>query len=128
MRVSKTVREYIEKQVASKFPKTEEELNYEQLSNFVNLANQKYDERMLQLKDKVVAELMEEYNFPRQVLCENHRIGYQQFSSWNTQARQDSDNARRVREAAVCEKIDDIIVTLELGGTKADLEKMLAEI
>ena len=128
MRVSKTVREYIEKQVASKFPKTEEELNYEQLSNLVNLANLKYDEKMSQLKDKVVAELMEEYNFPRQVLCENYRIGYQQFSSWNTQARQDSDNARRVREKAVQEKIDDIIVTLELGGTKADLEKMLAEI
>ena len=128
MRVSKTVREYIEKQVASKFPKTENELNYEQLSNLVNLANQEYDERMLQLKDKVVAELMEKYNFPRQVLCESHRIGYQQFSSWNTQARQDSDNARRVREKAVQEKIDDIIVTLELGGTKADLEKMLAEI
>lgn len=128
MRVSKTVREYIEKQVASKFPKTEEELNYEQLSNLVNLANQEYDKRMSQLKDKVVAELMEEYNFPQQVLCKNSSIGYNQFTTWNTQVKQDSDNARRVREKAVQEKIDDIIVTLELGGTKADLEKMLAEI
>ena len=128
MRVSKTVREYIEKQVASKFPKTEEELNFEQLSNLVNRANDEYDKRMSQLKDKVVAELMEEYNFPQQVLCKNNGIGYNQFTTWNTQAKQDSDTARRVREKAVQEKIDDIIVTLELGGTKADLEKMLAEI
>ena len=128
MRVSKTVREYIEKQVASRFPKTEEELNYEQLSNLVDLANEEYDKRMSQLKDKVVAELMEEYNFPQQVLCKNNSIGYHQFTTWSTQAKQDSDNARRVRETAVREKIDDIIVSLELGGTKADLERMLAEI
>ena len=128
MRVSKTVREYIEEQVASKFPKTEEELNFEQLSNLVNLANQEYEKRMSQLKDKVVAELMEEYNFPQQVLCKNNSIGYNQFTTWNTQAKQDSDNARRVREKAMQEKIKGIIVSLELGGTKADLEKMLAEI
>ena len=41
---------------------------------------------------------------------------------------QKSSKAERERNTAIQEKIDDIIVTLELGGTKADLEKMLAEI
>ena len=30
--------------------------------------------------------------------------------------------------AEIKEKVDDIIVTLELGGTKADLERMISEI
>ena len=128
MRVSKTVREYIEKQVASKFPKTEEELNYEQLSNLVNLANQEYDKRMSQLKDEVVAELVKEYNLPQTTVCSNNGIGYHQFSTWNTQIRNDCDNACRERKQAINEKIYEIVVTLELGGTKADLERLLAEI
>lgn len=37
--------------------------------------------------------------------------------NWNNRAR-----------AEIKEKVDDIIVTLELGGTKADLERMISEI
>lgn len=128
MRVSKTVREYIEEQVASKFPKTEEELSHEQLCNLVNLANQEYDKRMLQFKDEVVAELAEKYNLPQDTLSKSSGIGYNQFGTWNTQSSNDSNNARRAREKAIQEKIRDIIVELELGGTKADLERLLAEI
>ena len=128
MRVSKTVREYIEEQVASRFPKTEEELSHEQLCNCVNLANQEYDKRMMKLRDKVVAELVEEYNLPQETVSKSNSIGYSQFGTWNTQSHIDSNKARQEREKAINEKIKNIIVTLELGGTKADLEKMLAEI
>jgi hypothetical protein len=39
-----------------------------------------------------------------------------------------ANTAKSERQKTIHEKIDDIIVTLELGGTKADLERLLAEI
>ena len=46
MRVSKTVREYIEEQVARKFPKTENELRYEQNEKIANAMNKEYFEEV----------------------------------------------------------------------------------
>lgn len=127
MRVSKTVREYIEKQVVSKFPKTEIELESEQLTNLVNSANTEYDNLMEQAKEKIVAELLVKYNLPQDTVGTN-RYSYNQFSTWGTKIRTKGETARQERNVAMRQKVEDIIVTLELGGTKADLEKMLAEI
>ena len=53
MRVSKVVKEYIEKQVCAKFPKTERELKAEQVKDLVNKANQE----MTELIDKAKKEI-----------------------------------------------------------------------
>lgn len=128
MRVSKTVREYIEKQVASKYPKHESELEHEQLTNLVNSANKDYEELMEQAKAKIVAELLVKYNLPQDTVTKDTRYSYNQFGTWGTKIRTKSETDRQARIVAMRQKVEDIIVTLELGGTKADLEKMLAEI
>ena len=127
MRVSKTVREYIEKQVASKFPKTKSELEHEQLTNLINSANEDYEKLMEQAKEKIVAELLVKYNLPQDTVGTN-RYSYHQFSTWGTKIKTKRETDRVARNVAMRQKVEDIIVTLELGGTKADLEKMLAEI
>lgn len=127
MRVSKTVREYIEKQVVSKFPKTEIELQYEQQEQLANKMNQEYYDRVEKAKAEIIASMVAEYGTNEKEIAVRHSYG-NVFSAFNTPTAMKANTAKSERQKAVREKIDDIIVSLELGGTKADLEKMLAEI
>ena len=128
MRVSKVVREYIEKQVASKMPKTENELQFDKLEKTINKANHEYHELMKQAKEQVVAKLMQEHNLSNNMVDDRSSYSYSPFSTWGTEERQKADIDHQNRRVAINQKIEDIIVNLELGGTKADLEKMLSEI
>ena len=127
MRVSKTVREYIEKQVASKFPKTDIELFQEQQEQIASKMNKEYYDRVEKAKAEIIANLAKEYEIYEEEIVIRSNYG-NVFSTFNTPTAMKANTAKSKRQKAIQEKIDDIIVTLELGGTKADLEKMLAEI
>lgn len=127
MRVSKTVREYIEKQVASKFPKTEIELYQEQQEQIASKMNQEYYDRVEKAKAEIIASLANEYKIHEEEIAIRNNYG-NVFSTFNTPTAMKANTAKSERQKTIHEKIDDIIVSLELGGTKADLEKMLAEI
>ena len=127
MRVSKAVRDYIEKQVASKFPKTEIELYQEQQEQVASRMNQEYQDRVEKAKAEIVASIAKEYEINENDIAIRHNYG-NVFSTFNTPTAMKANTAKSERQTAIRSKIEDIIVTLELGGTKADLEKMLAEI
>ena len=127
MRVSKTVREYIEKQVASKFPKTDIELFQEQQEQIASKMNQEYYDRVEKAKAEIIASIAKEYEIHEDEIAIRNNYG-NVFSTFNTPTAMKANTAKSERQTAIRSKIEDIIVTLELGGTKADLEKMLAEI
>ena len=127
MRVSKTVREYIEKQVASKFPKTDIELFQEQQEQIASKMNQEYYDRVEKAKAEIIASIAKEYEIHEEEIVIRNNYG-NVFSTFNTPTAMKANTAKSERQKAMREKIDDIIVSLELGGTKADLERMLAEI
>lgn len=128
MRVSKTVREYIEKQVALRFPKTESELQYEQNVNLVNAVNQEYEERVKKAKEQIVQDLIKEKGITEDIAKVNDLRYGTIFTTWGTKVKEQADFDYNERKNAEREKVEEIVITLELGGTKADLEKMLAEI
>lgn len=127
MRVSKTVREYIEKQVASKFPKTDIELFQEQQEQIASKMNQEYYDRVEKAKAEIITSIAKEYEIHEEEIVIRNNYG-NVFSTFNTPTAMKANTAKSERQKAMREKIDDIIVSLELGGTKADLERMLAEI
>lgn len=127
MRVSKAVRDYIEKQVASKFPKTEIELYQEQQEQIANKMNQEYQDRVEKAKAEIITSLAQEYKIHEEEIAIRNNYG-NVFSTFNTPAAMKANTAKCERQKTIRSKIEDIIVTLELGGTKTDLEKMLAEI
>ena len=128
MRVSKTVREYIEKQVASKFPKTENELQYEQNEQVANAMNKEYFEELEKAKTSIIESLREKYGMVDDTVVVVRPNYGNVFSTFSTKARDVAACDKIAREKAINETITSIIVSLELGGTKEDLESMLAEI
>lgn len=127
MRVSKAVREYIEKQVKARYPQTENELLYEQGQQLIRQASNEYAKRLETVKNDLAKQIAEEYGITEEIAKINVRW-CNPYVTCETAVRTKAETDKVERQKAIDEKIEDIIVTLELGGTKADLERMLAEI
>ena len=129
MRVSKVVKEYIEKQVIAKYPKSENELKAEQVKDLVNKANQEMTELMDKAKKEISNQIIAKYGLTEE-MGKQETTSYHdyKFNNWNSPIEIKANTDKQNRKVAINQKIEEIIVTLELGGTKADLEKILAEI
>ena len=132
MRVTKKVQEYIERQVREKiYAKYEgERLEAEREDKILSDFWEKMTETVERQAETMVNDFLEEYgdivektsnreivNYCSYVLQLKNKCYINSVHKWRERAN------KEVREI-----VDDIIVTLELGGTKADLDKMLSEI
>jgi ribosome-associated translation inhibitor RaiA len=81
--VKPALREYIEKQVASKFPKTEIELYQEQQEQIANKMNQEYYDRVEKAKADIIASIAKEYEIHEGDIAIRNNYG-NVFSTFNT--------------------------------------------
>lgn len=129
MRVTKTVKEYISKKVAEKYKPliTEIDLEYkvkkEEVNKKIECAAAEFEK---QLK-AIVADNNDKWTFD---VVE--RWGEKRILSWyevsDRTAEYEYYNQKRNLEMEMHDKIENIIVELELGGTRETLERMLSEI
>ncbi len=130
MRVTKLIREYIEEKVNEAYPKPEATLCWEEKSNRVNEAMTEAEEKITALKQQIVEEINEKYGFSK----DGYRLRPAEYrevlttSYWDEKLYEESKKADKERAIKVEASIKEILVSLELGGTKADLDKMLAEV
>ena len=134
MRVTKAVREYIEKQVRAKVEqKYEWEKNEaKRISDIKNDISQRAREAAFEAAKAVLNEAKEHLD-----VLEYEEPNYDRVSFYGLSDSIHLKDAcylnsvhkwHRRMDSEVNEKVQDIIVTLELGGNKADLDRMLSEL
>ena len=131
MRVSKTVREYIEKKVSEKVSAKHdaERIEADRQNKVINDFWNNLSEELEALAAERVNKFLEKNSFaergsrpdiisyhPSVISIADHYLS-SSVHNWRNRAR-----------AEIKEKVEDIVVTLELGGTKEDLERMISEI
>ena len=125
MRVTKLVREYVTKEVSKVYD--------EPIKN----ATKDYDDEKEMIENQFQA-ILDEANEKAEAILSKHK-GYEirycnkkpfnrsgtlfNFDKWND----GQIKAEELRQEKL-NKIDDILITLELGGTKAELEEMIKNI
>ena len=124
MRVTKLIREYVEKTVNAKLTYGEPTETYkkhkESLTDLTAQLNEKVDAYAQELLASV-GNLPEGFTIKR-----THRSIFES-SSWNSPMHiAASEHERKVRQSR-SEAIESILLELELGATKADLERLIAE-
>lgn len=131
MRVTKTIKEYIEKKVWEKVSakyeaekleaERQNKIREEILTAAAEAAEKVYKDSVINAAQGIeFLELHEDrfpYFFSRNCLSIKNDCYVNSVHHWATRARKEAK-----------EVVDNIIVTLELGGTKNDLDKMLNEI
>lgn len=135
MRVTKNVREYIEREVEKKLmpkyeaEKAEAKMQETALNNFLEGASKAaegafyayFETHWNEISDFCESHIDNEYSRPHfynsRVATIKDKCYYESIHCWDRRLR---DEAKRV--------VSDIIVTLELGGGRAELEEMLNNI
>lgn len=128
MRVSKIVKEYIAKKVYEKYNPIINEISLDYKCEQEKL-RKKLESLVKEFEEKaqaIIADNCSKYNF-KATGYENKvmpnwyeaRDREAERANWN-----EEDKIRKIRD----EKINEIIINLELGGTKEDLDKMLSEL
>lgn len=124
MRVTKLIREYVEKTITAKMPYGEPTATYKQHSKALNDLCAQLEEKVDAYAQELLASVG---NLPEGFVIK--RSSYCVFnSSSHHSPMYDADQAhqRQVRENRA-KAIENILVELELGATKADLERLIAE-
>jgi hypothetical protein len=124
MRVTKLIREYVEKTVNAKVPYGEPTQTYKQHQQALTDLRSQLEEKVEAYARELLAgvgNLPEGFTITRTQYCIFNSSTYKSPMYDADQAHQ--RQVREKRQAA----IDNILLNLELGATKADLERLIAE-
>ena len=124
MRVTKIIREYVEKTIVAKMPYGEPTATYKQHSKALNDLCTQLEEKVDAYAQELLASVG---NLPEGFVIKRSSSCIFNCSSYHS-PMYDADQAhqRQVRENRA-KAIENILVELELGATKADLERLIAE-
>ena len=130
MRVTKLIREYVVKRVNENYPKTEVELAYEAHESNIDNAIAEANKIFVEYANKLAEELNAKYGFSEDdnLKANSYYNAVFHKKDYNSEFCQEYCKAREERRMAISEKIEEILLTLELGGTKADLDEMLKNV
>lgn len=126
MRLSKETKAYIGKQVYEKAQNTPQIVKAKEKLDAVEQNLRRDVEELNAMIDAEIVKLAEKYSI--HASCLHNRLNAD-FILSRTQAEEEYEKARcAIHFADISNKTNEIIATLELGGTKADLERLLNEI
>ena len=130
MRVTRLIKDYVIKRVGENYPKTAEEIAWEEKSKKMNEAITEANTMVETYAKQIAAELNKKYGFLDGYFLEafEGRNFVTSRGRWEDKQYLAFEEAARKRKNTMEKTIEEILVNLELGGTKAELEKMLAEI
>jgi predicted transcriptional regulator len=131
MRVSKTVREYIEKKVSEKVNAKydAERIEAERQNNVMNDFWNNLSKELEALAAERVNKFLEENSFAEKGARDTITSFYPSaIMVADRHTNSSVHNWRNRARVEIKEKVEDILVTLELGRTKEDLERMINEI
>ena len=124
MRVSKIIREYVEKTITAKMPYGEPTITYKQHCQSLSDLTSQLNEKVEAYADELLASIG---NLPEGFTIKKSHWSFFESSSWNSPMHTAaSTHERQVRENRE-KAIESILVELELGATKADLERLITE-
>lgn len=129
MKVTKLIREYVEKTVDACYPKPESEKLLNEQRSRANEALAEFNKMIGEYADSILPEIKAKYNIPDDFNFHMRRgINYAEFSSYDTALYRKVDADIRERNKLKQQKKDEILLSLELGATKSDLDNMIKQL
>ena len=129
MRVTKLIREYVENEVEKAYKdKTPDEMAYDKLRKEIVDFREKINDEIYHAIDEAIAKFRKEHNIPEDVKIFHTDHNLINDKDWDSDIRKKSDIARKQRTEQRDNKIKDILLNLELGATRTELDEMLKHI
>lgn len=124
MRVTRIIREYVEKTITAKMPFGEPTATYKRYCQSFDSLRSQLDEKVNAYAEELLASVG---NLPEGFTIKRTHWPIFESSTYNSpMCIAASTHERKVRESRE-KAIETILVELELGATKADLERLITE-
>lgn len=129
MKVTKLIREYVEKTVDSCYPEPDSVKSFREQCNKASNALTEMNDMVKEYANSILPEIKAKYNIPDDFDFKVRTgINYAEWSSWNSALKRKADEDRKTNEKTKQQKCDEILLSLELGATKADLDDMIKKL
>lgn len=128
MKVTRLIREYVEKNVTALSKKSQEEIDFDIYKDKVALAEKYIEEQTKEFADKLKADVLARFDLPECAIGYYYTGGALTLSRSGNKIERNAIEAKRLRDQKTRDKIDEILLNLELGATRAELDKMIAEL
>ena len=129
MRVTKIVTEYIEESVSKALTeKSTAEKEYEAFNNDIRQFIEQVEDEVKHMVAEAIENYRMTHNVPDDIAITQTNYTLIHCSDWCSAIRNEAEAMKKKRDEAKARAVKDIILTLELGGTKADLDAMLSKV
>ena len=126
MRVTKLIREYVENAVNKAYPDPDSLLILNEAQHRTNDAVTELNEKVNDYIMSILPEIQAKHNVPDDFKMKPRRnFNYVEWSDWNTPLREKASEDQRKLAEEKRKKKDEILLSLELGATRAELDKMI---
>lgn len=127
MKVTRLIREYVERSVKALSKKSQEEIDYGILQDKCADASTYIRERTVALASELKKDVVERFGIPEEYVRESaHCLIVAQHNG--TPISQKAYAAKERRDKETQDKINEILLNLELGATRAELDEMIAKL
>ena len=131
MRVTKLIREYVEKTIKAmpKFAEpTPEEVEYKTLCDKLSTFRTSLDDQIKEIVIKAIADFRSANNIPEDVAIDRSQYSVTVPSAYCTKIADKARAAERKRKEAQSEAINEVLLSLELGADRKELDEMLKKL
>lgn len=129
MKVTKLIREYVEKSVDACYPEPNSAKLLREQRDRAKNALSEFNKMIEVYANSILPEIKTKYNIPDDFDFHVRRgIDYAQYSFYNTASYYKAEADIQKRNKLKQQKRDEILLSLELGATKTDLDNMIKQL
>lgn len=127
MKVTRLIREYVERSVTAFSQKSQEEIDYGIYQDNIALADEYIEQQTAEFVERLKADVLQRFNLPECAIAySSERVVV--LARHGNDVERKALAAKALRDQRVRDKIDEILLSLELGATKAELDEMIAQL
>ena len=126
MKVTRLIREYVEKAVDSSYPEPDSVRILNETKNRTADAMSELNARVNDYITSLLPAIKAKYKVPDELKIKvRTNFNYAEWSYWDTELRCKADEDARKVEEEKRKKKDEILLALELGANRAELDEMI---
>lgn len=127
MKVTRLIREYVKRSVTALSKKSQEEIDFDVYQDKIALAEDYIKQQTSEFVERLKGDVLQRFDLPEDALGHPATVAIS-VRRYGTEIERKALAAKVLRDNKARDKIDEILLSLELGATKAELDEMIVKL
>lgn len=127
MKVTRLIREYVKRSVTALSKKSQEEIDFDVYQDKIALTEDYIKQQTSEFVERLKSDVLQRFDLPEDALGHPATVAIS-VRRYGTEIERKALAAKALRDNKARDKIDEILLSLELGATKAELDEMIVKL